>query len=221
LIIGGHHFMPNIQFDTERIAGGLRAGLADSHTILRFDNERDWLRQPVCAIVSTALRLVAERQQLAAQTMFIDPQFDFNRAMRHVYLRVGAAEDPDPYIIDASYSQFMSYVGLTPWYDKERDRDSYPEEEVVAFRVSETEDFLEWFSGAAYRFSQTSQPIEGEYGLVYGHGPLSGSSHAELRHHFGKIWNLGTAVDWTASDETMEVAIAVSRYVDDRAIEVD
>jgi hypothetical protein len=132
--------------------------------------------------------------------------------MQHVIPSIGE-DDSDPCIIDASYSQFLGFLGLTPAYEEALGRVAYPKEKIIDFLVSEREIVFDWLTEVAITFQRRAIELSGKYCIRLGQGPLSESSPKDIRATFANIWSPDNSELWIPPERVQEDGRVVSRYI--------
>ena len=205
--------MPRLQLDTEKLAFGIEQGLDEVGALpqisgLRGFNAKDQreyaLRMRICNTVAATTHYYLQQQGLESWLFTTEPDLDPQHAIVVVGSRQG--NRPKDTVVDGAYSQFLSYVGLTPECEKSTEERQFPEEKVLVFRQKEREKTVEWLTGIATEFQEHN-----------GHrkkspkGPLAQASKKAIARSFATIW---TPVEsWYPSAQRMDFAARVARNI--------
>lgn len=208
--------MAEVVVDDEKLTRGLEEGIAHTRTMFADAPIDQRLRVSACGLVSSAVHEYAQSQGLPSRLFISSPRLPFNREMQHVVAAVG--DEMDPTIIDASYSQFLGYVGLTAGYEKALGRKAFPDEKILAFPFSAREMVFDWLTEVSVMFQRRSLVLVGKYGLSQGVGPLSKSSPEKIRNALAAIWSPSSLELWTPPEHVKEDGELVSRYIPKGAI---
>jgi len=171
--------MSNIEVDTEKLAYGLKRGIGHTKTIFSYGAYNSRLRWTACGLVSAAINVYCQQQDIPSQVMIAEPRLRFDPRMRHVYPALGE-QGQDPTIVDASYSQFLGYVGINA------DRSTFPKEEILVFKLSESDLTLNWLADYAVKHRGQSEP----------QFPLAKAEPDVIKGHFTKIWSADNSQPW-------------------------
>jgi hypothetical protein len=146
------------------------------------------------------------------------PALEFDEGLKHVVPVIEA--DDDPLVIDASYSQFLDFVGLDHYYETFTGQQHFPETEVISFRFSERDIITGWLADVAASFQSVNTMPEFEDGMRLGRGPLVSADRQTLQQTYDRIWNPANFSAWKPGASTLNAGRSVAGYIDPRAIEI-
>jgi len=126
----------------------------------------------------------------------------------------------DRIAVDASYSQFLGYVGLRLGYEEYANVKAFPPEKILKFKLSETDLILDWLTMVAYKFGKVNTHPKDEFGLDVGEGPLTRASAARIRQTFAQIWDPANYKPWMPPERVQEHGRQVSKHIPKDAITV-
>lgn len=148
------------------------------------------LRYSYCGVATAALqRYLQERYEIATDRMIAmpaqAPRHINHRQMSHVVLR------HESLVIDPTYSQFMSYVGVLPArvLDNEVLRALYPPRKIAVFPVATSNEFADSFTEAAHAADLAIQNSPREQVSFPPDDALRGASLDEKSAVYRAIWS--------------------------------
>lgn len=195
--------MQVLKIDYEKLAFGLERGIGNTRTIFASLEPHERLRITPCGLVSSAIHAYATRQGIDSMLAISNPQLDFDPKMQHVIPLLGHP-DHTPTVVDASPSQFLTYVGLNIAYTKCIEEDVFPEEKVIGFKLDEREHIVQWLTTAATVFQKINRRPRDHLERQLGVGPLSDASPATIQAVYDKIWHPKNLTSWTPADYVLE-----------------
>jgi len=139
--------------------------------------------------------------------------------MRHVVPLVGENGD-DPLVIDASFSQFLGYVGISGGYEEQTKEQVFPEEKVIDFVLSEREMVVNWLTSVATQFHSRNRHPYNEFGWDLGSDPLSAAPKSTIQQNFAKIWNPTNFLPWESIPRVQQDGQEVAKYIPREAISI-
>lgn len=160
---------------------GIRAGLGEDLQ----------LRYSYCGVATAALQcFLLERHHIDTERMVtqpeIAPRLINQRRMAHVVLQYEGVT------IDPTYSQFMSYVGLSPTVvlQNETLRGLYPPRKIATFNTQKSDEFADTFADIAHTVDEVMGAQLGAqlYGL---NENLIGTTLDTKRDVYRAIWDSG------------------------------
>src|SRR5665213_1227896 len=107
--------MSEVLVDTEKLVYGLELGIGQSTTMFSALSPELMLRYSPCGLVSSAIVEYLKTQDIPVRQVISSPHLPFAPEVRHVIPLVGESENPR--VVDASYSQFLGYVGISGAYE--------------------------------------------------------------------------------------------------------
>ena len=201
-----------VSIDTEKLAFGLERGILDSSTMYRHAPQDAILRIAPCGLVSAAISRYLTHEDISHTLMISRPELSCDPKMQHVFPVVGEGQ-----IIDASYSQFFDYVGITVAYEVASQKRFYPIEKVIDFPFSERETIAEWMAGIACRFARENGCIEQGWRTV-GNGPLRKVIKTAIQATYSSIWNPSSCDVWLPPDYAEHDGEDIARHIPKDAI---
>jgi hypothetical protein len=211
--------MTEVIVDTEKLAYGLEQGIGHSNTIWRSAPEADRLRLAPCGLVSSAIHNYLVEQDIASRQIIVRPNLSFDPEMEHVLPLIGE-KDQDPLVVDASYSQFLGYVGLCLGYERAVGTKFFPDEKILSFNLSEKDMAINWLTKTAYEFRRINTHPRGEFSLDVGRGPLARASEKRIRQGYAQIYNPANFSPHTPPDRVIEDGNTVAKYIPQDTITV-
>ena len=211
--------MANVLVDTEKLAYGLKRGIAETDTIYSAGPEEYMLRYTACGLVSSAIYQYCKREGIPSGFRISSPNLPFDSSMHHVVPIVGESGG-DATVVDASYSQFLGYVGLHWGYETTSGAKAFPEEEIIDFRISETENMVDWLTSVAVQFQERNRRPCTEYGYDQGRGPLVIAERRVIKGVFNQIWNPANLKAWEPPERVLRDGQIVASRIDPGAITI-
>ena len=137
--------------------------------------------------------------------------------MQHVLPIVGESEN-DPVVIDASFSQFLGYVGISGGYEELSEERAFPDEKVIDFKLSEKDIMVNWLTAVATQFQSRNRRPRDEDNWSIGDGPLVVASASTIRQTYTKIWDPANFTPWESIPRVQRDGRAIAKYIPLRAI---
>lgn len=200
--------MAEIVVHADLLAEGLERGIGLVPRIFATLPLDSRLRQTPCGLVGPAIHYYARQQGVASKLTLSRPDLPIDPSMRHVFPMVGPVED-DPLVIDASYSQFFAYGGLTLARHYESGCVALPDEKVLVFPLSQRNLVAPWMAGIISRFHQR-----------YGRPPNALHGQA-LEETLSRIWDPANFEPWRPPDYAQTEARLVCSMIPLGAIAVE
>ena len=148
------------------------------------------LRYSYCGVATAALQqYLQERCDVTTERMVTEPEIAprhmQQRRMAHVVLR------HESLIIDPTYSQFLSYVGVMPARVLCRQdlRDFYPAQKIAVFSVASSDEFADNFARVAHMADVTIGPLDLSQNSYPPDDALRGTSMSEKTEVYRAIWS--------------------------------
>lgn len=208
--------MSEVIVDTEKLAYGLERGIGYTDTIWASVPSENRLRLAPCGLVSSSIHNYSTQNDIPSQEVIVSADFGFDSG-EHVLPLLGETNQ-DRVAVDASYSQFLGYVGLSLGYEECANVKVFPPEKILKFKLSETDLILDWLTIVAYEFRKLNTHPKDEFGLDVGRGPLTRASAARIRQTFTQIWNPSNYKLWTPPERVQRHGKTVSRHIPKDAI---
>ena len=211
--------MTKVFIDTEKLASGLEQGIADSNDFFSYYPAEHRLRGPVCGVVSTAIQLYLHSSGIDSELIISKPKLPFDSSLEHVYLLIGMV-GTDRVVVDASYSQFLSFVGLREGYEIISKESVYPAEKILDFNESQRGLVVNWLGMVANRFRTiNSHPITG-FDIDLGAGPMNYATTAELKTVFNSIWDPKNAELWVPDKFVLQDAAQIAQRIPKNCVQL-
>ncbi len=204
--------MSKISVDIEKLTYGLEKGIGKTRTPFASIEREQRLRITACGLVSSAIHAYALREGIPSRLVISNPNLPFDPEMQHVVPLLGESED-NPTAVDASPSQFFTYVGLILAYERATGETLFPPEKILSFELAERQLIVEWLTGAAVRFQKINRRPKGKYGFELGDGPLADSSETTIRAAYAKIWDPANFSSWTPITRVQQDGAVASRPI--------
>lgn len=207
--------MTEVIIDHDRLAYGLERAISRSGTVAAGFDREYCLRYAPCGLVSSAIYEYLVAQDIPAGQRISSPNLEFDTKMQHV---VPVVEAPDALVIDASYSLFLGYVGMSAKYEQLTSEKIYPPEKIASFRFSEKDLFINWLTTVAAEFqAKNSHPLN-SFGIEQGQGPLADAPVEKFRSIFNRIWDPAGLEPHVSTPRVKAHGLAASRFIPDDAI---
>ena len=144
--------------------------------------------------------------------MISTPRLQCDPEMQHVIVVIGESTK-NMTAIDASFSQFLGYVGMDYNYENLSNTDVFPKEEIIKFALSESALVAEWLTSVAISFRRKNVHPVNKWGMDVGQGPLEAAPRAVLLGTYTSIWNPSNLSDWSPPQYVIDDGIAVAQYI--------
>jgi hypothetical protein len=211
--------MSEVLVDDEKLAYGLRRGIGHTRTIFSALPSRYRLRGSPCGLVSSAIYQYLQQSDLPSKLVISSPGLSFDPDMQHVFPLVGE-ENEDATVVDASYSQFLGYVGLHFNYEQFGKTKAFPKEEVIHFKLSEISMVTQWLTSVATQFQRKNFHPQNVWGMDAGAGPLETASAAYIFDSYSKIWSTMHLEEWKPPHYVLEDGKIVAGYLPKGSISI-
>lgn len=186
-----------LQFNRRQLEHGLELAIGESESLYADVDKGYRLRVPICGFSSATICNWLGSNEVDNAMLISKPGLPFNIDGEHVIAQAHLGTG-NTLIIDSTYGQFMTYVGLDPYLDMELERSLYPKDKIITFPVEETELIIGSFARFADNFRYQNSDLiktqrtffseeDGEPADWY--APLSEASSAEIEATFLAIWN--------------------------------
>lgn len=208
--------MVEVIVDKEKLAHGLERGIGAANDIYESIPRKYRLRTTVCGIASTAIRDYTRREGIPSRLVASRPQLEFDPRMGHAMPLIGAEGDPDPTVIDASYSQFLSYAGLHWGYEVITGTKEFPPEKIMVFKLAQRALVINHLTERALEFQRKNmRPKDLGLGvsIELGKGPLDSADEATIRAAYSRIWSPIYFYPWRPSRTTADQARKISEHI--------
>lgn len=166
------------------------------------------LRRPVCGIVSVALALSFRRAGYTVQVAKTSPRWDMDRGATHVFPII---KDGDtPVVVDATYSSFLSYAGLTAEGVMDGQEATFPEEKIIVFEAGDTDTPSTKIVEAVPEALRSWRNTRKEWLFP---PTLAFLSQREMKEDMAQFWDVSHSERFIPSDYTKAAASRLARYV--------
>lgn len=204
--------MNEVVVDEEKLAYGLKRGIGQSNTLFRSLEDKNKLRASPCGLVSSAIHQYLIHAGLPSRLLISTPKLACDPEMQHCFNVVGTSPDTE-LVVDASYSQFLGYVGLHYGYERITGYNHFPKEEIIDFRLSKSYLVAEWLTTVATKFQRKNVHPLNRWGLDAGGGPLEGASHAVIYDNFSQIWDRAKMAEWTPPEYVVNDGLELAKHI--------
>jgi hypothetical protein len=189
--------MSELPIDYERMADSLERALYDIDDSASIPVSMR-LRTTYCGFTGLGITEYIRWLGYDARVGLNSPELGPYPNMKHAFTEVMV--DDDPIVIDATYGQFMGFVGLGLF---QMHRPYYPERRVIEFRRS---NFHYPVDMLASEISDLREAISrGETKTVPFIGRFQKKSSEEIRPELAKIWNPVNRILYIPSSEEVRV----------------
>jgi len=212
-----NYVMAEVTVDTQKLVFGLEKGIGRSGTIFSSSPTEWRLRYSPCGLVSSAIAEYLKKQGIPVRQVISTPNLAFDPEMQHVLPIVGESEN-DPVVIDASFSQFLGYVGISGGYEELSEERAFPDEKVIDFKLSEKDIMVNWLTAVATQFQSRNRRPRDEDNWSIGDGPLVVASASTIRQTYTKIWDPANFTPWESIPRVQRDGRAIAKYIPLRAI---
>lgn len=214
--------MAEIVIDKEKLGHGLKRGIGKTDTIFA-DGPFDYrLRYTACGLVSSAIYQYCLSQDIPSTLMISAPNLAIEPNMQHVVPVLGEKQ-ANGRVVDASFSQFLGYVGLSWGYERATGHQAFPQEEIIDFNFSEHQIMADWLAQIAADFVPTKvrPPAYYDDDMEYwlGKGPLSGADKSVIAKVYSDIWNPKNMQVWQPPDRVINHGRIAASCISDGAID--
>lgn len=195
----------------DKLAEDLEKGLGEIHWLTKaFEPSLRLRMEGVCGITSIAIAEHFKRQGHEVDLVISDPKLDLDQGMRHVMpiVRVDGHEAT----IDANYSSFLTYAGLTPGYVMFNQFDYFPESKIEIIRDGKNEALVRKMSEAALRFMPHFQYME-EMNLRIPQFMEPDVDESVVNATYAAIWDPAYFDTYRPSEETLAAGKRLAEYV--------
>ncbi len=207
------------KIDCEKIADGIESGF-DPYNCSRIFRKY-LLRGSFCGISSIAVRDFFRNQNIPAEIKLAKPCLEFDSDLEHV-LTIVNDDERDPLIVDPTYSQFLSYTGMTIYHDYLSRNSIYQAERVIAFRQSQSGSAVRHVAKIAFGLIARKEEIVQETGLDWGDNIFREcESEKEIMDMIRPIWDLSNYSRYYPSEADLAKGKEWSTKIDSSAIEIN
>ena len=142
--------------DTQKLEHGLEEGVLHGDISFRGKMEREEvLRMVPCGLVTSAIGAYLRQNNIPHQLLLSDPHLPIDPDMRHTFPLVG--EQGEGEVVDASFSQFFQYVGMSVLHEQHMGIPLFPKRKVLHFPLSHREEAVGWVAQWAAGFRDINQ----------------------------------------------------------------
>jgi hypothetical protein len=197
----------------ELLASSLEEGLGEIDWLCERINPHMRLRMVgVCGLVSAAIAEHIEGSRLVVS----QPELSVDPTMNHVVAIVPT--DENQLMIDASYTQFLSYAGLTPGYIHHGGVDTFPKEKIAAFEYGRQHNVVKQLTRSARIAIDGYVAPDDKY-----YNPrveFKSFTDDEIHEQYDAIWNPKFFTDFSISHEQKVLAERLASYIPSHALEL-
>lgn len=189
------------------MAESLERGLGEMDPqLLAAFHPRDRLAVGVCGIVSVAISHYLSEHDVHNRMVLSNPQLDIDPDLRHaaVVLEEGGADT----IIDATYTQFYGYAGLSPALKAELPQ--FPRKKIVQFPLGEHQQLVQNMSEQA---SGLITHLGGQRSPQHRAPEFTGMNRHQIASILDSIWSPENLTSFQPSFETMEAGKHLARFI--------
>ena len=201
--------------DTEYMVKDLEKGIGDAHWIYNAFAPSLRLRSPVCGLTSTAMSEHLRQQGFDVEMVVSTPRLSADPEMQHVVSLLH--HDGEDIVIDGTYSQFLSYSGLTPAYVMNGGMNQYPQQKIASYILQEPEELIDTLVSASREVIDTYNPIIMPYFSARAFKDLS---NGEIRYELGKIWDPNNFDTFKPTQDTLRAGIKIARSIVPRHVKL-
>jgi hypothetical protein len=173
--------MSELPLDYTKFADTLGQALDDADTNFFLPSAMR-LRMQYCGVTALAISESLRSIGYDAQAVISSPKLAIDSDMRHAMTRVETSNGP--VLIDATYSQFMGYVGVGLY---PRDAEYYPEQQVIEFPLDEAHQPVDILIECTRRFRQAI--VEKKAAPTPFSSRLRDVDEPTVRRTLSEIWN--------------------------------
>ncbi|MBI4033471.1 hypothetical protein HY379_00550 [Candidatus Saccharibacteria bacterium] len=211
--------MPEVIVDKEKLAYGLERGIEHTDTIFVEIPRKYILRGTPCGLVTSGIHEYTEAVGIPSKRVISTPDWSFDPELQHTFPLIGG-DTENAVVVDASYSQFFTYIGL-PWgYELATGTKEFPDDKILTFRLSERDVIAGWMSKVAVEFQGRNVHPEGVFSEDLGVGPLAEASHEEINAVYSRIWEPALSEPWLPPERVVKHGTVVANYIPKDAITI-
>ena len=206
----------SLVIDTEKLEHGLEEGVLRGDVSFRGWMERkEVLRMVSCGLVTSAIGAYLRQNDIPHQLLLSDPQLSIDPGMRHTFPLVGKQGEGE--VVDASYSQFFQYVGMSVMHEKRMGIPLFPQKKVLHFPLRQREEAVDWVALWAVGFRDIKQHTEIDWDdpVI---GPLENASRTAIFATISEIWNPEYFEPFSPSERVVQDGEIVARHIPKDAI---
>ncbi|MGH7218091.1 MAG: hypothetical protein ACREGE_01420 [Candidatus Microsaccharimonas sp.] len=192
----------------DRVAADLEQGLGEIHWIARGFHSSLRLRMAVCGLTSIALAEKFAENNYDVELVVSSPNIPGDPETQHV-LPVVRHKGQDV-LVDATYSQFMEYVGLTPGYVVFGGEDLYPKDKIRIIGEGESDAVATELRTASQYFLKNRQPIPE---IDWKGSVFDGVSEEDQEALLRTIWNENNFDTFTPDKQTLEAGRKLAKFI--------
>ncbi len=205
--------MSELSINHQLLAGSLKDGMQTEH-MYSFIPKEALLRSAVCGTVSTAIHLSATALGIPSRLVVTRPLQDLDDALEHVFTLLG---DNEPLVVDASYSQFMEYVGPIRLFESATKQKVFPEAEVLAMPSSRASTAARMLTNACVVFREAQAQFP-NWQATLTHlpvvpAPLCDAPADYLQARFEEVWDMEFPTGWSPSAHTLTAAKKLASHI--------
>ncbi len=210
--------MSEVKVDTEKLTYGLEKGIGYTNTYFSHLPEEKRLRYAVCGLVSSAIEEFLTEQEIPVRQVISTPELPFDHSMQHVMPLVGG--ESHEVVVDASYSQFLGYIGLTNRFEELINEELFPEEKVIHFNLFERDLMISWLTKVVADFQSRNHQIGDEDKWYFRPPPLAEAPASTIAQNLAMIWDPANFTDWKSTPRVKQHGKDVARHIPAGAITI-
>ncbi len=194
--------------DKDGVTTNLERGLGEIHWVANGFYPSLRLRMPVCGLVSIALADRLVENGYDTELVISSPGVPRDEEKQHVMPLVHYKGQN--VLIDATYSQFMEYAGLTPGYVMFGGQDLYPKEKIRLIEFGESGEAAAHLQSASQYFLDNREPIAE---IDWKRNVFDNVSEDEQRARLRAIWNEENFDTFTPDKQTIEAGRKLAQFI--------
>ena len=194
----------------EGLADNLETGIGEAGWYYELIPKELRLRLPVCGLASVAIASVLEDMGEKVKVVHCKPQLAFDPQETHVFPIV-YGDDRPPMIIDATFSSFLRFAGLTPEGILAGQQDAYPQDKILTFERGDSRRPATLLATRAMK-AKYSRPPEWKPGYIA--PPFENLKMIEIYQKLTEFWNPMYFHEFEPSNDTIKAAKYVSDFID-------
>lgn len=186
----------------------LERGLGEVHWIAAGFDPSLRLRMALCGITSVALAEKFVENDYDVELIISSPAVPHAPEAQHVMPLV--RHQGRNLIVDATYSQFMEYSGLTPGYVTFGGRDMYPREKIRVMMQGESDKVATDLYIASRYFLEHRQPMPE---IDWKRNAFDNVSENDQKKTWASIWNEENFDTFIPDEQTLEAGRKLAKFI--------
>lgn len=212
--------MPGLAVDTERLAVNLEKGIGYVDKRFRVIGwpEKYRLRVPYCGLTSIATHEYFKSVGVPSDVLYGKIDLGIGGEVEHCVNQIEL--DEDRWIIDCTYSQFLSLAGLLPGHAMLIDEPVYPDDRVEVFRPEKVHGVTKKLADSAIKFQNYNKHPISRFGNDMGAGPLNDATYGTAKAVYDRIFDINSYRPKTDFHETtLRAGLMLSCFIGKKAIQ--